>query len=370
MMNPKRVAAAGYRFSVIPAGAITDVQISPRDLQVLCLLGRHTDNQGWCTRSQVRMAGELHCARSTVQKALDHLEHAGYIVRQLTGRWHAAPDPEKQPFSSYAYRVILDLGAGKTARGCHTEVAPPCHAGAAPVIEHTTDEHTLSEPAPNAQRVTSDRIPDDDAADVSDGAALMAAWPEIWQAYAAVPGVTPVMNEMRAKRALQRVIREEPALPSPKEVISAIGVYARAVAIANATRSKPMFVPHPHTWLSEKRWLQYRDAASAARSQSERLEAQAREAAMALGTGGFDKLVAAGLTLPEICGWFAGASGGEDPGGPVIYALTPFKARAISERFLEKLRSDAAFGPKLRIAVRSQNAASATFSEGGANLSG
>jgi hypothetical protein len=33
----------GYRFSIIRAAAITDPDLEPRDLQVLCLLGRHTD---------------------------------------------------------------------------------------------------------------------------------------------------------------------------------------------------------------------------------------------------------------------------------------------------------------------------------------
>jgi len=48
-----------YRYSITPAAAATDPRLEPQDLQVLCLLGRHTDRNGWCQRSQVKMAGEL-----------------------------------------------------------------------------------------------------------------------------------------------------------------------------------------------------------------------------------------------------------------------------------------------------------------------
>lgn len=41
------------RFSIIPAGAVLDRRLEPRDLQVLCIFGKHTDKKGWCRRSQV-----------------------------------------------------------------------------------------------------------------------------------------------------------------------------------------------------------------------------------------------------------------------------------------------------------------------------
>ena len=44
------------RLSIIPAGPIFDRSLEGRDLQVLGLLGCHTDKAGWCSRSQVKMA--------------------------------------------------------------------------------------------------------------------------------------------------------------------------------------------------------------------------------------------------------------------------------------------------------------------------
>ena len=72
---------AGPRFSVIPAGAILDPALKGQDLRVLCLLGRHTNDNGWCRRSQVKMAKQLDCSRSTVQTALRRLEDAGWVER-------------------------------------------------------------------------------------------------------------------------------------------------------------------------------------------------------------------------------------------------------------------------------------------------
>jgi hypothetical protein len=97
-----------YRYSIIPAGAITDGSLEPRDLQVLCLLGRHTRDNGWCFRSQVRMARELRCGRASLQRSIERLVEARWLEKKLMGRDGNEPDPEKHPSSIYAYRVCLD----------------------------------------------------------------------------------------------------------------------------------------------------------------------------------------------------------------------------------------------------------------------
>jgi len=89
------------RLSIIPARAATDPELKPRDLQVLCVLGRHTDELGWCRRSQVKMAREMDCARSTVQAAIGRLTRQGYLEQ-----FHQETDSGRD--SSHLYRVILD----------------------------------------------------------------------------------------------------------------------------------------------------------------------------------------------------------------------------------------------------------------------
>jgi hypothetical protein len=94
------------RFSIIPAGAVTDRSLEPRDLQVLCLLGRHTDKAGWCVRSQVKMAQEIACSRASLQNSLDRLDTAGWIDKKR--RDVEVEEAGKHPSRSYAYRVLLD----------------------------------------------------------------------------------------------------------------------------------------------------------------------------------------------------------------------------------------------------------------------
>jgi hypothetical protein len=95
------------RLSIIPAGAVTDETLEPRDLQVLCLLGRHTDKMGWCLRSQVKMAREIRCGRATLQRSLERLYDAGWVEKRRRDLRPGEPDTT-QPSASYAYRVRLD----------------------------------------------------------------------------------------------------------------------------------------------------------------------------------------------------------------------------------------------------------------------
>jgi hypothetical protein len=99
----------GPRFSIIPAWAVTDPRIDASALRVLCLLGKHTNNDGWCRRSQTKMAEELGCSRSTVQRGIDVLVSIGCVQVQAGGRPSRSADPEKQPFAAHYYRVILDI---------------------------------------------------------------------------------------------------------------------------------------------------------------------------------------------------------------------------------------------------------------------
>lgn len=149
---------SGPRLSIIPARAATDRALKPRDLQVLCVLGRHTDDLGWCRKSQVKMADEMGCARSTVFEAIERLVKAGYLERHIQ-------EEESGRDSPHVYRVILDpvhpavdhvqdadsapshpcrqagTPAGISAPPADPEPAPPAGSGPAPKNDpfRTTD---------------------------------------------------------------------------------------------------------------------------------------------------------------------------------------------------------------------------------------
>lgn len=134
------------RLSIIPARAATDRSLKPRDLQVLCVLGRHTDDLGWCRRSQVKMAQEMDCARSTVFESISRLVDTGYLERHVQ-------ETDSGRDSAHIYRVILDpvhpdpasipdaddpcryIGtpAGISAPPAGPESAPPAGSGPAPI---------------------------------------------------------------------------------------------------------------------------------------------------------------------------------------------------------------------------------------------
>jgi hypothetical protein len=93
------------RFSIIPADAVLDRRLEPRDLQVLCIFGKHTDKRGWCRRSQVVMAKEIGCARSTVQASIDRLIAAGWLQKRPQNDLHTPGVRD----SAHEYRVVLDV---------------------------------------------------------------------------------------------------------------------------------------------------------------------------------------------------------------------------------------------------------------------
>ncbi len=143
----------GPRLSIIPAGAVTDRSLEPRDLQVLCLFGRHTDKAGWCVRSQVKVAQELGCSRASLQNSIDRLDAAGWLQKKR--RDIEVEEAGKQPSRSYAYRVILDrddyafdavAARDEDDAGSHAESADEeggCQQDGTPV---PTDQHPGATP--------------------------------------------------------------------------------------------------------------------------------------------------------------------------------------------------------------------------------
>ncbi|SEH51544.1 hypothetical protein SAMN05216228_100231 [Rhizobium tibeticum] len=149
-------AAPHYRLSIIPGWIVTDARLKGKDLQVLCLLGRHTSNKdGWCRRSQVKMAGELTCSRSTIQASLDRLVDMGVIEKRIVTspdgrdsahRYRVIYDREPESFANSAWddedgeendptgtRDSATPPAGISAGGADSGQAPPAGSGPAPI---------------------------------------------------------------------------------------------------------------------------------------------------------------------------------------------------------------------------------------------
>lgn len=92
------------RYSIIPAGAVTDPRIERGDLQVLALLGCHTDKLGWVeASSQSTLATMIKCSRQTFQRSISRLVTAGWVQAKTK-----FVSESGRPYAPYAYRVIMD----------------------------------------------------------------------------------------------------------------------------------------------------------------------------------------------------------------------------------------------------------------------
>jgi len=150
---------SGARFSIIPAWIVTDQRLKGSDLRVLCLLGTHTNKEGWCRRSQIKMSQQLKCGRSTVQDSLNRLSDIGAVekrpVESADGRdsahWYrvvldrtvssnafsAWEGEEDEEFSPISDAENTPPPAGIPAPPAGPEAAPPAGPEPAPINDHS-----------------------------------------------------------------------------------------------------------------------------------------------------------------------------------------------------------------------------------------
>lgn len=86
------------RLSTIPARAVADERLALSHLRLLCRLGMHIDNDGWCRVRQHVLGETIALSRETVNRRLKDLVAWGYVAKDdadSTGR-------------SIFYRVLLD----------------------------------------------------------------------------------------------------------------------------------------------------------------------------------------------------------------------------------------------------------------------
>ncbi|MCF6111983.1 helix-turn-helix domain-containing protein [Mesorhizobium muleiense] len=234
----------GPRLSIIPARAATDRSLKPRDLQVLCVLGRHTDDLGWCTRSQVKMSVEMGCARSTVFEAIERLMAAGYLERHVVEQSNGRDAP-------HLYRVILDpvhpaiselrpapdegdSGAPDPA----DQSAPPAGISAPPAGPGPAPKN---DPFRTKERERA-REPEDRKAVEADGWALLKNWP----GFDGMPK-EPAMKIWRTLDAEERATARRRFLPW----------------LTLLKAQKKSHVPAPSTYLTERLWQAVADPADA-----------------------------------------------------------------------------------------------------------
>jgi hypothetical protein len=322
------------RYSIIPARAITDPAITAQALRVLALLGKHSNqDNGWCRRSQVKMAKELGCSRGTVQNALDLLvgpeNGTGYIEFREETRPGVEPVDGRHPHCAYSYRVRLDLddeseeGANRLARtranrkaGGANHEQHPVPASLAPLTERSLCERPIgNSPAPAG---ASERWKE-----------FRAAIVETW------PGKFPSDDEAKARKAFERAVETIEA----DTLIACAKAHGAAKTAQKAKRSAPgeFLMKLPSNWLKECGFSGYAEGAAADQAAEAEIALSLGRAHSSLGAEMIDILRRIGMTETEMSK-MAGATflGGSQPCFTVV---TPFQG-ALLRRHAAKLQRE------------------------------
>ncbi len=325
-----------YRYSIIPARAVTDPSITAQALRVLALLGRHTDENGWCRRSQVKMASELSCGRATVQRALDELVAAGYVEKRRETRTGFDVVEDEQPHTAHSYRVRLDLdddeqeGAHGRAPGVPTsgQGVPAQDGHGVPICRAPTTELSPVEQSPL------NTLAPDGAGESGKVASLgqedLDRWPEFRSAIAQTwPGGFPDENQLACKAEFGRQTRTH-AVETLIECARLHGEAKRRQNEHRPAKAGKVVMKLPSNWLRDGDWQGYQAAAQQQRDADARITSALGRVHRALGPdlvevfrhrlGLGDGVMAAldGITV--------------EPGPPPLFLVTGGAAKAILDR--------------------------------------
>jgi hypothetical protein len=356
-VSGKREIYNDYRFSTIPGRAVTDARLERGDIIVLALLGRHTKRHGWCCRSQVVMAEELRCGRGTVQRALDRLVEAGYVQKKANGRGRReAPEEHEQPFAPYSYRIIFDYDEA-VADGAHQ------WAGEVPAQDGqevpTIDEHEVPTSRAPLKNVSTEGSLQNDQSAREDASLLgeegspqtnpkkpspyPSAFERWWSECRKWPGFSPNMSKPDALKAWNQA---ETVRPPTGDMARAAIEYRRWLEAENETRAKRRDKPHPTlhpaTWLRQRRWTGFLEAAAL------RLVDNDPPRRITLAPQHVEALRNAGLSEVTVATWFAD---GEYRNGKFL-AASDFKRGWIEQHYMRECRN--AFGANVTITVKEE----------------
>lgn len=304
--------ATGYRYSIIPGDAPTDPRVKPRDLQVLCLLGRHIDKKGWCRRSEVQMAKELNCGRATIGRALARLCELGYLERLAAGRGNTAPKEGQQPFAAYWYRVKIDgsedqipVGAQKWARSKsqaeNGHVVPDQDGQEVP----TSYRAPLIEPSSSegAKLNRSRAARDDDWSDLDLEEDDKAWSEEIEMAYRAIPRADPGASMIEARKRWEAIPWDD--RPTRAELIACFRAYEVYLARTNASRpqNRQQGVRHLSNWLKDASYQGFLAEARASLVRGAEQAERTNQLETAHGGEVLERLHSMGLSDLDIVSW-------------------------------------------------------------------
>lgn len=218
---------SGPRYSIIPGDAVLDRRITEIHLRVLCVLGRHTDANGWCQVNQGRVGEQLGYSRQHVNRALKELVEFEYVEKVDGERDNGGRTVSK-------YRVLMDRDERSSANDGDENLSP---VGDTPVtsegdkplspLKVTTIERPIK--GTTNRKPTNEKLVDN-------------LFGQFWKAY------PRRKSKDGARRKFQALLKRG---IDPNVIVTGARRYAMLCA---SLGTELQFMKHPTTWLNNGCW--------------------------------------------------------------------------------------------------------------------
>lgn len=146
------------RLSIIPGDFAEDLRADEAHFRVLNLIGRHTDQSGWCRLKQIGIANAIKLTRETVNRKIRDLVDWGYVEKRsadATGRaiYYRTVLDRPAPLPPVAAADLDPMTDDEAADACETSPGP-VNDGSHVGYNASGELHTTCDP-----RITSGVIP-------------------------------------------------------------------------------------------------------------------------------------------------------------------------------------------------------------------
>ena len=223
------------RFAIVPSWAVDDPQLNASALRVLLALGTYSDQEGWAYPAVSTVAARINLSRQHVHNALKTLEQLGYIERTQRVR----PNGSK---ASNLYRILFDKPP-ESVRMMSTTVYIPCK----PQFTSKDVNHSLHPELTHANLPTENDPP----ISPTGGDARDPNFDRFWARY---PRKVAKVAALKAWRKIN------PDHDTTAAILVGVECHCES---DQWLRDGGQYIPHPATYLSQRRWEDEAPAASA-----------------------------------------------------------------------------------------------------------
>lgn len=218
-------------YAVIPAGVRYDKRLKPMEKLIYAELTCLCQKQGYCWATNAYFAELYESSKETVSRWLSHLQDCGYIKISLD--------------QAYENGRRITLFDGSNVNGVDEKVNPTHDENVMPPLDEKVNHNNT-----RVNTTSKNNIPP--IPPKGESANLFA---EFWKAYPlhkAKPTALKAFGKLKPDRVLLNAI------------LAALSVQKQS---SQWTRDGGQYIPHPATWLNQRRWEDEKEVAGGATGQ-------------------------------------------------------------------------------------------------------